>query len=402
MDVFIARQPIFNSNHKIFGYELLFRDGFENSFPDVDGDDATSTLMSNIFFPFDFIEILGGKSGLINFTEKLLVQNVPLLLPKEHFIIEVLEDIEPSREVIAALSQLKKKGFTVALDDFAYHKKYEPMIDLCKIIKFDVMATPLDGLADIVAQIKSTRDIVLLAEKIETYNEFEQAREMGFDLFQGFFFARPQVLSAKAISAQQATKLRLINEVAKTDLDLKNIMALIKNDASVTFKLLKFVNSAYFSRPNSIDTVKDAITYIGTDELRKFISIVAISDLSESKPGELVRTSIIRARMCEGCGTLLNTGFSTDELFSLGLFSLMDAMLDCDMEDVLHHILFSEKMRNALLGQDKTFNLILNIVQGFERGEWNHEIFQAMSGTPIEPKLSSQYLDSIKMATAFL
>lgn len=401
MKVFLARQPIFTSNKKIFGYELLFRLGLENIFPDVDGDDATSNLMSNIFFPFDFNEILGGKPGLINFTEKLILQKIPLLLPKEYFIIEVLENIEPNENVISALSLLCEKGFTIALDDFVYHKKFLPMMDLCKIIKFDLRATPLDELSDILKQIKSNYKITLLAEKVETYEEFDQAREMGFDLFQGYFFSKPEVLSTKGISSGQITKLKLMNEVDRKELILQNIEELIKKDAAVSFKLLRFINSAYFNRQNPIHTIKDAITYLGTDELRKFIHIVVISDLSADKPNELVRTSIIRARMCEKCGTVLKTNFSTDELFTLGLFSLLDAILDCKMEDILKHIAFSEKMETALLGKNKEFNIILNIVKGFEQGDWENTFFAAISGKFIETKLPEFYFDSVKMANSF-
>jgi EAL and modified HD-GYP domain-containing signal transduction protein len=401
MDVFVARQPVFTASKKIFGYELLFRLSLENYFPDVDGDVATSNLLSNIFFPFDFKEILGEKPGLINFTEKLILQMVPLLLPKKNFIVEVLENIEPDEKIISSLSILKEKGFTIALDDFVYHKKFRPMIELSKIIKFDIRATPLESLHEILHNLRSDYEILFLAEKVETYAEFEQAKEMGFDLFQGYFFSRPEVLSTKGISSGQITKLGLINEVGKKQLNLKKIEGLIKKDVSVSFKLLRFINSAYFTRRNSIDTIKDAITYLGTEELKRFINIVVISDLSANKPNELVRTSIIRARMCENCGKVLNTNFSTDELFTLGLFSFMDAILDCKMETILSYIAFSEKIKEALLGQNKEFKIILNIVELFQKGEWKNRIFDSISGKSIESKLPGFYIDSLKMADSF-
>ncbi len=401
MDVFLARQPIFTSNKKIFGYELLFRSGLENAFPNIDGDMATSNLISNIFFPFDLHEILGGKPGFINFTEQLILEKIPLLLPRENIVIEVLEDIEPTKEVISALSLLCKKGFTLALDDFVYHKKFTPMIELCKIIKFDIRNTPLNGLSDIVKQIKSKYKIKLLAEKIETYREFDLAAEMGFDLYQGYFFSKPEVLSTKGISSSQIAKLKLINEVSRAELIITNIEALIKKDAAVSFKLLRFINSSYFNRKNPINTIKEAITYLGTDELRKFINIVVISDLNSKKPNELIRTSIIRARMCERCGSVLNTKFSTGELFTLGLFSLVDTILDCKMKEILQHITLSSKMRHALLGNEKEFNIILGIVMGFEQGKWENKFFTAISGKSIEAKLPTFYLDSLKMVNSF-
>ena len=402
MEVFMARQPIFTAQKKVFGYELLFRDGIDNFFPGIDGDLATSNLLSNIFFPFDFNAILGGKPGLINFTKKLILQKIPLLLPKEHFIVEVLENIEPDNDVIAALAQFKEQGLTIALDDFVYHKKFHPMMELSTIIKFDIKETPLNTLVDIVQKIQSDYDITILAEKIETHGEFELAQEMDFTLFQGYFFSKPEMLSTKGIGSSQLTKLELINEMGRQELNVEKIGELIKNDAAISFKLLRFINSAYFARLNPIDTIKDAIAYIGTDELRKFINIVVMSDLNTGKPNELIRNCVIRAKMCERFGGIFNTDLTQDELFMLGLFSLMDAMLDCEMEDILKHINFSDKMQNALLGNNKEFNKILNIVISIDQGNWDNNFFEYISGKAIESKLPDLYLDSVKMANSIV
>lgn len=402
MDVFVARQPIFTPHIKIFGYELLFRLGVNNAFPDVNKDEATSSLLSNIFSPFEFNEILGGKPGWINFTKKLILQKIPLFLPKEHFIIEVLEDIEPEKDVISALAQFKGEGFTIALDDFVYHKKFLPMMELSKIIKFDLQETPLETLFEIVTEIKSNYNITLLAEKVETYDEFEQAKEMGFGLFQGYFFSRPEILSKKSISSNQMTKLKLINELRHQELNLNEIESLIKNDVAISFKLLKFINSAYFNRRNPIDTIKDAINYLGVDELKKFISVIALSELGNTKPDELIRLSVVRARLCEQFGSIVKTKFTIDELFILGLFSFMDAILDRKMEDILKHITFSEKMKAALLGSDKEFKTILSFVISLEKGDWKNKFFTTISGTPIETKLPRFYFDSLKMANSFI
>ena len=183
---------------------------------------------------------------------------------------------------------------------------------------------------------------------------------------------------------------------------MEKIQKLIKNDAAISFKLLKFINSAYFARLTPIDTIKEAITYIGTEELRKFIKIVVLSDLNTDKPNELVRNSVIRAQMCERLGEIFNTDLKKDELFTLGLFSLMDAMLDCTMEDILEHINFSDKMQKALLGEDKEFNKILKIVISIDHGEWDNNFFSYISGKSIESKLPDLYLDSVKMANSLV
>lgn len=401
MDVFVARQPVFTKARKLFGYELLFRSGLENVFPDVDGDTATSNLLSNFYFPFEFDEILNNKLGLVNFTKKLLIQKIPLFLPKEKFIIEVLEDIEPEDDILSALALLKKKGYTIALDDFVYHPKFDPMVELSKIIKFDVQATPLNSLIPILPIIKSKYPVTFLAEKIETYQEFETAKKMGFTLFQGYFFSRPEMVSTKGLSPNLITKLQLVSQIGLGELDFKKIETFIKNDAAVSFKLLKHINSAYFNRLRPVDTIKDAIAYLGEDELRKFINVVVVSDIGAKKPNELLRISIIRASMCEKFSTVFKTKFTTEELFTLGIFSLMDALLDCEMKDILDQIAFSTKMKAALIGDDREFNRMLAIIVGFEKGNWGNAIFKAIAGSALEEKLPKLYFDSLKMSNAF-
>jgi len=402
MDIYVARQPIFTRKKNIFGYELLFRLGLENAFPDIDGDIATSSVLSNTFFSFELKEILGDKPGLINFTKELILQKTPLLFPKQHIIIEVLEDIEPDKEILLALEEIHENGFNIALDDFIYHEKFQPMMELCKIIKFDLIATPLTSLKKIVKDIKANYNITLLAEKVETYEEFELAKEMGFKLFQGYFFSKPEILMKKAISAGQLVKLKLINEISRPEIDFNKIQSLIKMDISVSYKLLKFINSAYFSRPTAINTIKDAITYLGTDELKKFVNVAVVSDLNENKPNELVRNSVVHARMCEQLGSVFKTHFTPEELFTIGLFSLMDAMLDRDMEKILKDIAFSHKIKNALLGKDREYQKIVKIVRSYEKGDWDNSFYASVKGSKIERKIPEFYFDALKMANTFL
>jgi len=401
MDIFVARQPVFTRKKKVFGYELLFRLDLENIFPEINGDTATANVLTNTFFTFELNEILAGKPGLINFTKNLILQKTPLLFPKEHIIIEVLENIEPEPEVIESLRVFKRKGFRIALDDFVYEPKFDPMISLCTIIKFDIIATPLDSIASIIMDIRSNHKVSLLAEKVETHQQFEQAMAMGFDLFQGYFFAKPEILTKKDVSPNQIIKMRLINELWKKDLELETIENLIKKDLSVSYKLLKFLNSAYYRRPIAINTIKDAILFLGTDELKKFIHVIAISDLNENKPNELIRSSVIRARMCELCGGMLKTQFSSEELFTIGLFSSMDAILDRPMKEILPTIAFSGKIKAALLGQDKQYSILHLLVTNFEKGQWDHRLFKMIDGKKIITKLPEFYLDAIRLADSF-
>ncbi|MEH0021571.1 MAG: HDOD domain-containing protein [Desulfobacter sp.] len=401
MKVFVARQPVFTAQKKVFGYELLFRLGLENSFPDIDGTTATSSVLASTFFSFDIKDILAGKPGLINFTRDLLVKRTPLLFPKDHIIIEVLEDIAPEPDVIQALEEFKRKGFRIALDDFACDGKLNAMVALCNMIKFDIRATPLDTLGPVLSSIPQSRPIALLAEKVETHDEFKQAKQMGFDLFQGYFFSRPEILSEHDISTGQATKLQLASAAGKTDMDLEKIEDLIKRDVSVSFKLLKFINSPYFFRRTPINTIKDAMTFLGTDELKKFLNVVVVSDLNPGKPNELLRSSVIRARMCEQCGTLIKTRYSTDELFTIGLFSSMDAIMDMPMPVILERIALSDRIKAALLGLDPQFQQLHALVASFEQGRWDHGKFRCKKDGNLVRQLPVFYIDALQMADAF-
>jgi len=403
MDIFVARQPVFTSDKKIFGYELLFRLGLDNVFPNIDGSVATSGVLSNTFFTFGFInDILAGKPGLINFTRDLLLKQTPLLFPKDHIIIEVLEDIEPEPEIIDALKVLKSQGFRIALDDFVYDQKLSEMIHLCDMIKFDIMATPLDTLGPVLRSMgNDLKHITLLCEKVETYQKFEQAKSMGFQLFQGYFFSKPEVLSRKCMLAHQGSSLKLLNEVSKQEISLDLIEEMIKNDVGISFKLLTFINSAYFKRRTALDTIKDAIIFLGLQDLKKFISVVAVSNLNPDKPNELIRSSMIKARMYEQCADVIKTRLTPGELFTVGLFSSMDAILDMPMEDILEKIALSEKIKDALLGKDRMFSQLNDLVTSFEQGKWDHERFQTDKDSQLIQKLPVFYMDALKMADSF-
>ena len=398
MDIFVARQPIFNCQRQVIGYELLFRDGFKNAFPDIDGAVATSNVLSNTFFSFPLAEILNGKKGFINFPESLLLDKVPLLFSHLPLVIEILEDVNPDMAVISGVREFKKNGLTIALDDFVPDPSLCPLVEVADILKFDILATPLEELEQTIKEIVSKGDVTLLAEKVETHEEFFLARKMGFTLFQGYFFSKPEILKTKDIHPEKVSRINLINEVAKSEINRVEVECLIKADVSISFKLLKFINSAYFNRPNPLDSLRDAVTFLGTDELRKFISIIVLSGLCEEKPHELLRQSVIRGRMCERCSTLIHTQFSSEELFTLGLFSLLDAILNRHLEDIFKTLSLSKKMRRALLGDDKDFNRIIHLVVCFEKGQWTDHNFSLIHGTRFEKHLSKFYYDSLRMA----
>jgi EAL and modified HD-GYP domain-containing signal transduction protein len=395
MDVFVARQPIFDQDRKIFAYELLFRTGMSNAFPGVDGDEATSSLLSSSFFTVGIEQIASGHKAFINFTEDMLVSGIPAMFPPDCVVVEVLEDVRPTDEVVAACRDLAAKGYILALDDFVYAEDLTPLIELAQIIKVDFRLTPLDEIKGMVATLKKY-PCKLLAEKIETYEEFTLAGSMGFVYFQGYFFSKPEVLKNKDIPTSQLALLQLIVEVNRAEFEVSDIEKLVNQDISISFKLLKYLNSAYYSRAQPVTSIRQAIAFLGERGTRLFVSLIATSKLSEQKPDELIRTSCIRARFLEHVSREKN--LDSGDFFMLGLFSLLDAMLDASMETLMQQIPISPAITEALAHKTGELFPYLQLIHLYESGEWD-ALDVAMGQLNLdEHKIMDFYLDAVHWA----
>lgn len=372
MDVYVARQPIFNRRRKIVGYELLFRDGTAAFAPDMDGDVATNTVLSNSMFSIGLESLLGGKRAFVNFTQNLLTQKLPLLLPKETVVVEILEDVTPTEELIESCQEMVDQGYTIALDDFTYSDDLRSLIALAQIIKFDFRLTSLDDIQRYLNKIERDNGPMLLAEKVETYDEFKTAVNMGFEYFQGYFFCKPELVKGKEISVSQLNLLRIMAEVNKADLQFDAIEGLIAPDVSLSYKLLRYINSAFFAKANPIDSIKQALVYLGESEIRRFVSLVAMADLASSKPDELVRTACIRAKFCELLASISPLDLSASELFTLGMFSLIDAIVDQPMHQVMEELPLSDRIKRALIQRKGSLTAYLVLMETYEKGDWNH------------------------------
>ncbi|PID77889.1 MAG: signal transduction protein [Deltaproteobacteria bacterium] len=404
MDLYVARQPVLDTDKKTVAYELLFRDSFKNAFPNVDGEYATTKVLLNTFFSMGIPDITNNKPAFINFTKELVLNKIPLVFPPKKLVIEILENIEPEPEIIEAVKFFRAKNYKIAMDDFIYEKKFNNLLKFTNIIKLDLLQTPIDSLQTTINKIKKINpDITLLAEKVETYGEFEKAKEMGFQLFQGYFYSKPEIISNKDISSYKISILNIVTESQKEELDMPILVDLIKKDPAISYRLLKFINSAYFQRPFPIDSIKDGVTFMGTDEIKKFINLVAALIIAEDKPKELIKISIIRARMCELIGKkLLKTEFTSDELFTIGMFSLIDAMLNKPMDEILKTMGFSKKFENGLLGKNKTINIIFQMIECCETGNFIKCKNIEKKSKAIYNKLFDFYFDAVKMADSLM
>ncbi|WDP89349.1 MAG: HDOD domain-containing protein [Desulfobacter sp.] len=397
MDIFVARQPVFDQKNKVAGYTLLFKDGVECTLGDKAGDTAAITMLSHSFFSFDIRDLLGGKPGFIRFTPEMIMENIPLLFPAGLVHIEIPGETAPAPDLLNAIAGLRKKGYQIVLNAPASPE----LISHSDIVKIDIGKTAPAGIFDRIRRLKEKNGPALMADHVETREDYHRACEMGFTLFQGYFFSKPETVTGKEISANQAAKMQLIAQLRQEDLNISKIQELIKKDPGTSFKLLKFINSAYFRRPVPIDTIKDAVIFLGRDELKKFITIIAVGDLNPAASHELLRRSVVRAVMCEKTGQIMQTQFSDDELFTLGMFTLMDALMNCKMEVIAENIRFSDNMTDALMGRIRQFNLMLHIIDCFERGLWESNVLTAVTGRTMGTRLPAYYLDAVKMADSF-
>jgi c-di-GMP-related signal transduction protein len=369
MDVFVARQPIFRKNKKILGYELLFRDGVSEAFTGVDGDIATSKVLSNSFFSIGIENITGNNPAFINFTKDLLLKQAPSLFPKEALAVEVLEDLKPEEDIVAACQELSRQGYTIALDDFFYESEMKPLIELADIIKFDFRASPLEKIREDIARL-SPYNLKFLAEKVETNEEFNAALGMGFEYFQGYFFSKPETLSGKDINSAQMNLLGIMAEANRRNFNFEKVETIISRDVAISYKLLRYINSAFYQRANTVSSIKQAMLLLGEKGIRSFLSLIAMTKLARNKPDELIRNSIIRAKFCELLGEKKGSGMNPSELFTLGLFSSIDAILDDSMENLMGKLPLSNELKDALIHKDGKLNDYLGLTKSYERGNW--------------------------------
>jgi EAL and modified HD-GYP domain-containing signal transduction protein len=395
MDVFVARQPIFAADKKVFAYELLFRTGMTNAFPNIDGGVATSSLLSSTFFTVGIEKIARNKKVFINFTEELLLRGTPELFSPEQVVVEILETVNPTDAVVAACQTLRQRGYSLALDDFVYHHDFAPLIAMAEIIKIDFRLTPKDEIATMLETLNKYQ-CLFLAEKIETYEEFQAAKAMGFSYFQGYFFAKPEVLKNRDISSSQLTVMQLLVEVNKAEFNIKKLEALVNQDVAISYKLINYLNSAYFARMQPLSSIQQAIVFLGERGFRMFVSLIIASRLIGNKPDELLRSSAVRAKFLETLGDKM--GMDTGEMFLLGLFSQLDALLDTPMERLVEQLPLTADIQEALARKTGRLAPFLCLAEDFERSHWPAIESQLAALSLSGETVQNCYLEALKMA----
>ncbi|TMX36526.1 EAL and HDOD domain-containing protein [Vibrio sp. Hep-1b-8] len=395
---YIARQPILNKDKHTVGYELLFRDGPQNTFPDIDPEQATSRLLSDHFLSTHY-ETLGDKLGFVNFPYQSLINKVPTLFPSDSLIVEILENCAPTKELLQAVKEMSALGYKMALDDFVPTREWKTFLPYISLIKFDIRQVSIEKARIFILRLAGS-NIEFLAEKVETYEEFEQAKSAGFDYFQGYFFSKPEMISRKSLEPSFMTVVQLLTEVSKPDMDYTAIEALITKDLTLSYKLLAFVNSSSIVC-SKIQSFKQALVYLGEEKLRKFISLVALASTQNSKPDYLYGLSIQRARYCELLASNLDAKLEPGHAFLTGMFSLLDSLLDRPLAQILEEISIDQTIKLAIIANEGILGDILTLTKAYEHAEWD-EVHQRCENIGLDHDILSECYDSSVKWTADL
>ena len=392
---FVARQPILDRNGGVYGYELLARSGNGNIFDASDPTAATCrTIDTSLLIGTN--SLTEGRRAFINCTREILLSDMVTVLPSKVCVLEILEDVEPDREVLDRCRSLRKSGYTLALDDFTGDLKYAPFIEIAEIIKVDFLATNVLQQADFARYAR--RGITLLAEKVENREQFELAKKLGYTYFQGYFFAKPTVVSSADISLLQSKCLRILQKTFDPDYEPKEVAAVIKQEPSLCYRLLRYLDSAAFGL-YPIRSIGHALTILGQRETQKWVALVTAVMLGKKTSTALVSMALVRARFCELMAGELD-GPSTD-YFLVGLLSLMDVLLSQPMSAVLAQLPISAECRAALEGQENSLSKILQLVVACERGEWGLLSRQCSALDTAESVVWSLYSQAIQWARSF-
>jgi EAL and modified HD-GYP domain-containing signal transduction protein len=370
-DVYVARQPIFDGSSKIFGYELLYRSGFENQYGAADGDHASLAVLSDSAFVFGVEALAGNGRAFVNFTRTALLNEYARVFPAQRLVVEVLENVQVDDEVREACRRLKNDGYMIALDDFDPQGSTGALLDLADIVKVDFMAfkEPLER--NKIAQDLRRYGVTLLAEKVETAEDVEHARKFGYTYAQGYFFARPEISKGTRSSGLKPHRLQLLRELNGADPDLDVIEELLRHDPSLAFQILRYLNSAAFGLRSRVQSIRQAVFMLGQAGLRTWATVVILADAGSERPLELIVTSVARGRFCELAGMAMGLTDRQHDLSLLGLFSMIDAIVGQPLDTALDAVSLPPDVDAAIRGNPGPMTDVLALAKAYERADWS-------------------------------
>lgn len=369
MDIYVARQPIFDRNMNVYGYELLYRRSKNNFYEGYNDEQSTAELINNSFLSLQLNSLTDGKKAFINFSEDLLIKEIPFLLPKDDIVIEILERVKVSDRLVNICRKLKDNGYITALDDFVYNEDLLPLITEVSMIKIDFTTTSYEEQKNLIRSLP--RNIKLLAEKVETREDFHQAILMGYDFFQGYFFSKPVIVEGKDVTSLNQNMIRVIQELKSEQPEYQRIAEIIETDIGLSYKLLRMVNSVYYGAHTKIHSIKNALIRMGIEEIKKWIYLLMLKDIQCDENKELIKNSLIRAKMMDLLAQKNNRKNKHLEFFIIGLFSSLDILLNQKIEAVVEGIGLTDEVKDTLVGKETEMRCYLRCVMDYEVANWN-------------------------------
>lgn len=394
MEVYVGRQPIFDRHSNVFGYELLYRRSMNNFYEGVDGNQATRDLIYNAFFVMQIDDLTEGKVGFINFTDAMVRDLVPEILPKEQLVIEILENSIVDQDLIQACKSLKEKGYILALDDFVLNPSFEPLLELVDIIKIEFPNVSLETQRNLINKYK--HKIKFLAERLETREEYNVALQMGYDYFQGFFFSKPVIYKQNDIGVLNTSILNIIHQLRTLDPDYNRIAQAVELDVGLSYKVIRLSNTISFGARYSIRSVRQALVRIGILELRRWFNVLLLKDLQQVENHELIKQSLVRAHLMENLAQYCEAKEQSLDYLLTGMFSSIDVLLSKPMEEVLMGMPLVDTVKAALLGEENGLKHVLDFVKRYETMDINPETFDFPLGKIDLESFNGHYIEALR------
>jgi c-di-GMP-related signal transduction protein len=361
----VARQPILDLRSKVHGYELLFRDGPVAAFQG-DSEFATRTMVDNTVM-FGLGRLTGGLPAFVNCTAEALTGDFIRMLPASMTVLEILETVDPTQDLINACRELKAAGYRLALDDFVWKPEFGALMEIADYIKVDFTLSGPSERRDLFTRLSGAA-VALVAEKVETQEQYQQARDEGFKLIQGYYFCRPTLLENRMVPPNRLSQLEILRLLQDEKVDLQELAQEVKRDASLTYRLLQLINSPVCAMRQEVRSVQAALIAVGEATFRRLATLAIASRLNEGQPPELLRMAFVRARFCELAARA--GGMEHSEQYLLGLVSLLPAMLRIPMSELAPKLPLREEVRQALLGVKVPERCLLCWLEAHERGDW--------------------------------
>jgi len=393
-NIFVGRQPILGPNMKTIGYEVLYRNCELGQAIFTDEAVATATVLLNTYLDIGLEHVVGSHLAFLNIPKQFLLERYCEALPKNRVVLEILENVEPTPQVLEALYSLKQQGYIIALDDFIYHDRLRPFLEVADIVKVDVLEKSEEQLRQEIAPLRDYR-VRLLAEKVETRQVYDTCKQLGFFYFQGYFFFRPDIIRGRGIPANRIALLELIGKIQDPHIPFKGLVEHIRNDLSLSYKVLRYVNSAYVGIPNRVDSIEHAACMVGIDRIRTWSTLIIMAS-GQTQTTEILIMALVRAKMCERLGQRLGAS-SPENYFTMGLLSVLEALYELPIEEILDKLPLSDDVVEGLTQGTGAMGLVLSCVKAYEEGEW-----MELKNLQLDPSIIRDiYLEAIDWANHF-